>query len=69
MIKTGRTKSGMGNKGFRVGSSGGRVGPGNCSVGKLFGDPRFTGAVLKFLEETDVGKIRKGVIVRGEALE
>ena len=38
-------------------------------MGKLFGDSRFTEAVLEFLAETDVGKIKKGVIVRGEVAE
>ena len=56
-----------GKKGFLLGSSGGRVGPGNCSVGRLFGDPRFVETVLKFLADTGVGKIKRGVIVRGEA--
>ena len=42
-----------------------RVGPGNCSVGKLLSDPRFAEAVLSFLENTQVGSIKKGVIVRG----
>ena len=30
--------------------------------------PLFTEAVLDFLEKTDVGKIKKGVIMRGEAV-
>ena len=47
-----------------LGSSKGGIRPGNCSVGRLFGDPRFTEAILKFLVETGVGKIKKGVIVR-----
>ena len=58
-----------GRKGFTLGSSKGRTSPGNFSVGKLFGDPRFTEAVLRFLADTGVGKIKKGVIVRGEAAE
>ena len=41
------------------------MGPGNCLVGRLFGDPRFAEAVLKFLADTGVGKIKKGVTVRG----
>ena len=59
--RQGRIYKGKG--GFLLGPSGGRVGPGNCSVGRLFGDPRF---VLKFLADTGVGKIKRGVIVRGE---
>ena len=57
-----------GRKGFLLGTSGGGVGPGNCSVGRLFGDPRFSEAILKFLADMGVGKI-KGVIVRGEAAD
>ena len=67
--RTGRSGSRRGGKGFRLGSSGGRVGPGNFSMGKLFCEPQFTEAVLKFLEETDVGKVKKGVILRGEVVE
>ena len=58
-----------GRKGFLVGTTGGRVGPGNCSVRRLFGDPRFSEAILKFLADMRVGKIKKGVIVRGEAAD
>ena len=47
-----------------LGVSEGRIGPGNCTVGRLFGDPRFTEAILKFLADTGVGKIKKGVVVR-----
>ena len=68
-IRTGRTKTRKGNKGFMLGSSRGRIGLGNCSMGKLFSDSRFTEAVLEFLAETSVGKIKKGVIVRGEVAE
>ena len=57
---TGRYK---GRKGFMLGVSEGKVGPGNCTVGRLFGDPRFTEA------DTGVGKVKKGVVVRGEAVE
>ena len=42
------------------------VRPGNCSVGRLMGDTRFTDAILSFLRDTQVGLIKKGVIVRGE---
>ena len=45
------------------------MGPGNCLVGRQFGDPRFAEAVLKFLADTGVGKIKKGVTVRGQAVE
>ena len=40
--------------------------PGNCTVGRLMSDPRFTDAVLSFLEDTQVGSVRRGVIIRGE---
>ena len=60
---------GRGRKGFMLGQSRRRVRPGNCSVTKLFGDPRFTEAVLKFLADTGAGKVKKGVVVRGEAVE
>ena len=65
----GKGRGRKGRKGFMSGRSRGRVRPGNCSVGRLFGDPRFTEAVLKFLADTGVGKIKKGVVVRGEAVE
>ena len=55
--------------GFGLWDSGGMVRPGNCSMNRLFGDPRFTTAVLDFLEETDVGKIKRGVLIRGVAAE
>ena len=53
-------------KGFGFFSQKYRVRPGNCTVGKLMSDPRFTEAVLNFLEDTQVGAVKKGVIVRGE---
>ena len=62
-------KTRKGGKGFMLGSSRGRIGPGNCSVGRLFGDTRFTEAVLKFLADTGVGKVKKGVVIRGEAAD
>ena len=43
-----------------------RIRPGNCTVGKLMSDPRFTEAVLTFLKDTQVGLVKKGVIIRGE---
>ena len=64
-----RVKAKGRGKGFGVWESGGKVRPGNCSMSRLFGDPRFTEAILEFLEETDVGKIKKGVYVRGVATE
>ena len=64
-----KTRPRRGGKGFGIGSSGGKVGPGNCSMRRLFSETQFTGAVLEFLEETDVGKVKKGVIVRGEVVE
>ena len=66
-VRPRRTKKG--GKGFMLGSTKGRIGPGNCSVGRLFGDPRFTEAVLKFLADTGVGKVKRGVVLRGEAVE
>ena len=53
-------------KGFGFMSQEYRVRPGNCTVGRLMSDPRFTDAVLSFLGDTQVGLIKKGVIVRGE---
>ena len=53
-------------KGFGFVSRENRVRPGNCTVGRLLGDPRFTEAVLDFLRSTKVGIVKKGVIVRGE---
>ena len=68
MSRTGKAKT-RGGKGFGLGTSGGRVGPGNCSMGRLFSEPQFTEAVLEFLEETDVGWVKKGFILRGEGVE
>ena len=53
-------------KGFGFVSREDRVRPGNCTVGRLLGDTRFTEAVLEFLKSTKVGLVKKGVIVRGE---
>ena len=53
-------------KGFGFFAQENRIRPGNCTVGRLLGDSRFTEAVLKFLRNTKVGLIKKGVIVRGE---
>ena len=58
-----------GKKGFCFGMEKRLVRPGNCSVGRLLADPRFSEAVLKFLSCTGVGKIKKGVVIRGEAVE
>ena len=52
-------------KGFGFRSHEYKVRPGNCTVGKLMGNPRFAEAVLSFLESTQVGLIKKGVIIRG----
>ena len=52
-----------------LGTSRRRVGPGNCSVRRLFADPRFSEGILEFLASTGVGKIKRGVVVRGEAIE
>ena len=65
----GRVEARGRGKGFGLWDSGGKVRPGNCSMSRLFGDSRFTEAILEFLEETDVGKIKKGVYVRGVATE
>ena len=64
-----RSKSRGRSKGFGLGDNGRRIRPGNCSIGRLFGDSRFTEAVLEFLEETDVGKIKSGIVVRGVVVE
>ena len=53
-------------KGFGFLSQEHSVRPGNCSVGRLMFDQRFTDAVLSFLRDTQVGMIKKGVLVRGE---
>ena len=53
-------------KGFGFTSQEHAVRPGNCSVGRLMSDRRFTDAVLSFLRDTQVGLIKKGVLVRGE---
>ena len=42
--------------------------PGSAT-GPEHSESLFTEAVLEFLEKTDVGKIKKGVIVRGEMVE
>ena len=66
--RTGKAGPGRRSKGFGFRAQEYRVGPGNCSVGRLSSDPLFTEAVLEFLEKTDVGKIKKGVVIRGEAV-
>ena len=53
-------------KGFGFFSQEYKVSPGNCTVGRLMSDSRFTEAVLIFLESTQVGLVKKGVLVRGE---
>ena len=53
-------------KGFGFYSQEFGVRPGNCTVGKLMNDSRFSEAVLIFLESTQVGLVKKGVIIRGE---
>ena len=52
-------------KGFGFFSRENGVRPGNCTVGRLLNDSRFTEAVLEFLKDTQVGIIKKGVMVRG----
>ena len=54
------------NKGFGFFTREHRVRPGNCRVGKLMSDIRFTSTVLAFLRNTQVGLIKRGVVVRGE---
>ena len=61
--KTGKRRR---KKGFGFLSQEHSVRPGNCSVGRLMCDRRFTEAVLTFLRDTQVGVIKKGVLVRGE---
>ena len=63
----GRTGLKRRRKGFGFFSHRFRVGPGNCTVRSLLCEPLYTEAVLRFLESTGVGKIKKGVIVGGEA--
>lgn len=46
-----------GRKGFMLGMSKGKSGPGNTSVRKLF-DERFLDPVLKFLRSNKVGKLK-----------
>ena len=53
-------------KGFGFTSQEHSVRPGNCSVGRLMSDRRFMDAVLSFLRDTQVGLIKKGILVRGE---
>ena len=62
-LRKGRKKR---KKGFGFFSQMYRVRPGNCTVGKLMSDSRFIEAVLVFLESTQVGLVKKGVIFRGE---
>ena len=61
-----RRNKGKRKKGFGFFPRESGVRPGNCTVGRLLGDSRFTEAVLSFLRNTKVGLIKKGVIVRGE---
>ena len=61
----GQRKGKRRKKGFGFLAHEQRVRPGNCTVGRLMSDPRFTEAILAFLRDTQVGLIKKGVIVRG----
>ena len=53
-----------GRKGFCIGMNKGVAGPGNTSVKKLLSDGRFVEAVLKFLGNTGVWKVKQGVLLR-----
>lgn len=53
-----------GRKGFCFGMEKKHIRPGNCSVGKLMSDSRFTEAVLKLLGSIGVGKIKEGVVFK-----
>ena len=66
--RPGKARPGRRSKGFGFRSQEYRVGPGNCPVRKLLSEPLFMDAVLDFVEKTDVGKIKRRVIVRGEAV-
>ena len=61
--KNGRKKR---KKGFGFFSQEYKARPGNCTTGRLMSDSRFTEAVLDFLKDTQVGLVKKGVIIRGE---
>ena len=52
-----------GRKGFCFGMEKKDVRPGNTSVGKLLSDYRFVEAVVNFLENMGVGKVKKGVVL------
>ena len=52
-----------GRKGFGIAVKGKRASPGNASVKKLFSDERFHEAILDFLRNTSVGRVKKGVLV------
>ena len=62
----GRGRGKRRKKGFGFFAQDYMVRPGNCSVGRLMSDPRFTSTVLSFLRDTQVGLIKNGVIIRGE---
>ena len=66
--KSGKASPRRRRKGFGFRSHEYNVGPGNCPVRKLLSEPLFMEAVLVFLEKTDVGKVKKGVIMRGEVV-
>ena len=52
-----------GRKGFCFNMKRKEARPGNFSVRKLMSDTRFTEVVLKFLENTGVGKVKEGVLL------
>ena len=53
-----------GRKRFCFGMERRQTRPENCSVGKLLSNSRFREAVLKFLRNTGVGKIKEGVVFK-----
>lgn len=53
-----------GRKGFMLGMIRRRSRPGNTPARKPFFDGRFTEPVLKFLGNTEVGKVKQGVLLK-----
>lgn len=48
-----------GRKGFGLAC---KAGPGNTSIRKLFSEEKYCEAILEFLKNTSVGRVKEGVL-------
>lgn len=52
-----------GKKGFGVAIEGRKANPGNTSIRKLFSEEKYHEAILGFLENTSVGRLKEAVLI------